>query len=158
MWARLRNGAEFHKSWLSLLRTSTFPNLFDRHPYMVDTTIDYSRSIFQIDGNFGTTAAIGELLLQSHDDEIHLLPALPPQWREGSVRGLRARSGFTVNMSWSDGKLSEVSIGSDNGSLCRVRSTIQLTAEGLDSMLCTTRNGFYSYEVSIPAHENVFNP
>lgn len=59
LWARLRHGAEFHKSWLSLLRTSTFPNLFDGHPYMVDTTINYSRSIFQIDGNFGTAAAIG---------------------------------------------------------------------------------------------------
>ncbi|AIQ34901.1 hypothetical protein R50345_09950 [Paenibacillus sp. FSL R5-0345] len=156
LWARLRNGAEFHKSWLSLLRTSTFPNLLDGHPYMVDTTIDYSRSIFQIDGNFGTTAAIGELLLQSHENEIHLLPALPPQWREGSVRGFRARSGFTVNMSWSNGKITEVSMGSDNGGLCRVRSAIPLTTEALDSMLCTTRNGFYSYEFFIPAGEDVF--
>ena len=156
LWARLRDGSKFHESWLSLLRTSTFPNLFDGHPYMVDTTIDYSRSIFQIDGNFGTVAAIGELLLQSHEDEIHLLPSLPPQWREGSVRGLRARNGYTVNMSWSGGKLIETSIWSEHGGRCRLKSPIQLESEALCSMLCSARNGFYIYEFIMPARQNVY--
>jgi alpha-L-fucosidase 2 len=105
-WARLQDGAKAWESLSKLIGQSTSQNLFDTLP--VD-----EGPIFQIDGNFGATAAIAEMLLQSHADSIDLLPALPAAWPQGNVRGLRARGGLTIGVHWSGGKALEATVLSD---------------------------------------------
>ena len=110
-WARLQDGNHAYKMLSSLLTPERmYPNMFDAHPP------------FQIDGNFGGTAGIAEMLVQSHEDEIHFLPALPDAWPEGSITGLCARGGFEVDMQWTNGRLQEVSVLSYLGLPCRLQA------------------------------------
>ena len=108
-WARLFDGNHAYTLYGNLLKNGTADNLWDLHPP------------FQIDGNFGGTAGVTEMLLQSHAGCIHLLPALPDAWANGSITGLKARGNFTVDIQWKDGKMQKAQITSHCGAFCTIR-------------------------------------
>ncbi|MBO5864775.1 MAG: glycoside hydrolase N-terminal domain-containing protein, partial [Bacteroidaceae bacterium] len=108
-WARLHDGNHAYTLFGNLLKNGTLNNLWDTH------------APFQIDGNFGGTAGIAEMLLQSHMGFIHILPALPDAWSEGNITGLCAKGGFEVDITWAEGKMQEVTILSKSGERCNLR-------------------------------------
>ncbi len=130
-WARLLDGDHAYKLYRNLLHLpkeytkevytgggGVYPNLFDAHPP------------FQIDGNFGATAGVAEMLVQSHLDQIQLLPALPAAWKEGHVKGLIARGNFEVEIWWAEGKITKALILSRKGGMCNIRTGQPVTVKG----------------------------
>ena len=132
LWARLLDGNHAYKLYGNLLKNGTADNLWDLHPP------------FQIDGNFGGTAGVTEMLLQSQDGDIHLLPALPDAWADGEVKGLCARGNFVVDITWRGGQLAEARVRSNSGEAGVVRykgQTLPVDVKQGETLVVTWEKG-----------------
>jgi len=148
LWARLLDGNRAYKLIQDQLTPAlqngngaggTYPNLLDAHPP------------FQIDGNFGCTSGIAEMLMQSHDGAVHLLPALPDQWKSGSITGLRTRGGFTVDLSWKNSRLTSLKVTSTLGGNFRIKAYTPLKNKQLKKGNGPNLNSFFTNpEVKTP--------
>jgi alpha-L-fucosidase 2 len=127
----LGNAEHAYDRLASLISENTNPNLFDQ-------CFSGRPLPFQIDANFGGTAGIAEMLLQSHAGDIHLLPTLPKSWPTGSVRGLCARGGFEVDIAWKNGKFADGVVRSKLGSKCRIRTRVPVKVECDGKVVKTT--------------------
>ncbi len=157
-WARLLDGDHAYILLKDLLHATTetntnygegggtYPNFFDAHPP------------FQIDGNFGGTAGIAEMLLQSHLGEIQLLPALPGAWKEGSVRGLKARGNFEVSINWKNHHLGNAVIKSVSGGICKLRTGIPILVNDVKAKSIKDVNGYLTSFNSVKGKSYTINP
>ena len=130
-WARVGDGDRVLKIIGDLFKNGIYPNFFDYHPP------------FQIDGNFGFTSGVNEMLMQSHCGFIELLPALPTDWVKGSIKGLVARGNFTINIEWSCGKLTKAEITSNMGGKCKLYYG---KSEYVVENICQSENGFVEFQ------------
>ena len=147
LWSRLGDGDRAYDVLVNHVMLGLNDNPFN------------GKKIFQIDANFGATAGIAEMLLQSHAGEIHLLPALPRAWAAGRVQGLRARGGFEVDMRWENGALSLATIRADRNGLCRLRAGLPIMVRHGDTTVTTDEvdEGVISFPIE-QAQEYLITP